>query len=161
MLPEDSFYFLQLLSNWTERLHLSYFSPRRTLLLAVCKMLYFWELDVTSTAVKTKLLCDFTLTCFRHLSQHQETAAAQQTAAEHFIDSKTQTDCGCITHISSLKRLQNIMHIIYQFVFICYIYRRLPVQLCLKFLGIYFMCSNSGRLNSGDAISHCVQTHNM
>lgn len=53
--------------------------------------LVFWVLGVGSTVampVKTKLLCDFTLTCFKHPSQHWETAAAQQTAAECFINER-------------------------------------------------------------------------
>lgn len=42
---------------------------------------------------KTKLLCDFTLTCFRHLSQHWEIAAAQQASAKYLKNvSTTQRD---------------------------------------------------------------------
>lgn len=65
----------------------------------------------------------------------------------------TNRETVAATHLS-LKRLQNMMHIIYQFVFIYYIYTWLPVQLGLKSLGMYFMCSNSGRLNSGGAIMY-------
>lgn len=64
-----------------------------------------------------------------------------------------QRETVAATHLS-LKRLQNMMHIIYQFVFIYYIYTWLPVQLGLKSLGMYFMCSSSGRLNSGGAIMY-------
>lgn len=73
----------------------------------------------------------------------------------------TNRETVAATHLS-LKRLQNMMHIIYQFVFIYYIYTWLPVQLGLKSLGMYFMCSNSGRLNSvksSSSVLHITVNH--
>lgn len=61
--------------------------------LTSCSRSYFvcevFEDGTAVLPVKTKLLCDFTLTCFRLLSQLWETAATQQTTAEFFFNAFT------------------------------------------------------------------------
>lgn len=88
-------------SWWTENQYISClfppvfpFSTPFLQFASIFTSLVFWVLGVRSTMakpVKTKLLCDFTLTCFRHLSQHWETAAAQQTAAQCFVNASITT----------------------------------------------------------------------